>query len=69
VLSGTFNIGMGDTLDESKGQAVPAGGFFQTTKTMHHYAWFAEDTILQLHGIGPGGIVYINPADDPRKTQ
>ena len=42
---------------------------FQTPKTMHHYAWFAEDTVLQLHGIGPGGIIYINPADDPRKTQ
>jgi hypothetical protein len=69
VLSGTFNIGMGDTLDESSGQAVPTGGFFQTTKTMHHYAWFEEDTVLQMHGIGPGGITYVNTADDPRKTQ
>ena len=69
VLSGTFNIGMGDTFDESAGQAVQAGGFFKTPKTMHHFAWFDEDTILQLHGIGPGGITYVNQADDPRKTQ
>jgi hypothetical protein len=69
VLSGTFNIGMGDTFDTAAGQAVPTGGFFLTPKTMHHYAWFDEDTILQLHGIGPGGITYINPEDDPRKTQ
>jgi hypothetical protein len=23
--------------------------------------------VLQLHGMGPQGIVYVNPADDPRK--
>ena len=27
VLSGTFYVGMGDQLDESKAQEVPAGGF------------------------------------------
>jgi quercetin dioxygenase-like cupin family protein len=69
VLSGTFNIAMGDTFDESSGQALPVGGFFQAPKNAHHYAWFDEDTVLQLHGIGPGGITYINPEDDPRKTQ
>jgi quercetin dioxygenase-like cupin family protein len=69
VLSGTFNIGMGDTIDESSGQTIPAGGFLQVPKTMHHYAWFDEETVLQLHGIGPGGITYVNPEDDPRKTQ
>jgi quercetin dioxygenase-like cupin family protein len=28
VLSGVFNVGMGDKLDKSKGQALAAGGFF-----------------------------------------
>lgn len=27
VVSGTFNIGMGDTFDASKGAAMPAGTF------------------------------------------
>jgi hypothetical protein len=31
---------------------------------MQHYAWFTEDTVIQLHGIGPSGINYVNPADD-----
>jgi hypothetical protein len=30
-------------------------------------AWFTEETVLQLHGIGPQGVTYVNPADDPRK--
>jgi hypothetical protein len=31
-----------------------------------HYVWTQGETIVQLHGIGPWGITYINPADDPR---
>jgi len=34
---------------------------------MAHFAWFPEETIIQIHGLGPAGITYINPADDPRK--
>jgi hypothetical protein len=26
-----------------------------------------EETVIQLHGVGPWQINYINPADDPRK--
>ena len=68
VLSGTFGIGMGDKLDESKAELVKAGGFAQAAKGMVHFAVFPEPTIIQLHGIGPGGINYVDPADDPRKT-
>ena len=68
VISGSFNIGMGDKLDEAKGTSVKAGGFAKAAKGMQHYAWFTEDTVIQLHGIGPSGITYVNPADDPRKS-
>ena len=68
VISGTFNIGMGDKLDEKKGDAVKAGGFSLQPKGMVHYAWFTEETIIQVHGMGPGGITYVNPSDDPRKS-
>jgi quercetin dioxygenase-like cupin family protein len=68
VISGTFNIGMGDKLDEKNGDALKAGGFARAPKGMPHYAWFSEDTIVQLHGMGPQGITYVNPADDPRKS-
>jgi hypothetical protein len=33
-----------------------------------HYAWTGnEEGILQVQFVGPGGIDYVNPADDPRK--
>jgi quercetin dioxygenase-like cupin family protein len=67
VLSGSFNIGTGDKLDETKGMRVKAGGYSFVGKGMSHYAWFTEDTVLQLHGMGPQGVTYLNPADDPRK--
>lgn len=67
VLSGSFNIGTGDKLDEKKGEQIKVGGYSYVAKGMTHYAWFTEDTVLQLHGMGPQGITYVNAADDPRK--
>lgn len=67
VLSGSFNIGTGDKLDEKKGEHIKAGGYSFVAKGMTHFAWFTEPTVLQLHGLGPQGITYVNPADDPRK--
>ncbi len=68
VISGTFNIGMGEKFDEAKSAAVKAGGFAVAQKGMAHYAWFSEPTVIQVHGVGPFGITYVNPADDPRKS-
>jgi len=30
-------------------------------------AWNKEEVIVQLNGVGPWGVTYVNPADDPRK--
>ena len=68
VLSGTFGVGTGPTFDEKKGEVIKTGGYSFVAKGMQHYAWFPEATVLQLHGTGPQGITYVNPADDPRKT-
>jgi hypothetical protein len=46
---------------------LKAGGFAIAPKGMAHYAWFPEETVIQIHGLGPSGITYVNPADDPRK--
>ena len=66
VLSGTFHAGMGDELDASKGRAMPAGSFVVMPVGHNHFAWTDEETVVQLHSIGPWGITYADPADDPR---
>ena len=66
VLSGTFHIAMGDKIDKTKGESVKAGGFFTAAKGMQHYAWAETPAVIQVHGIGPFAITYVNPADDPR---
>jgi len=68
VISGTFHIAMGEKFDDSKGATLKAGGYAKVSKGMAHYAWFSEPTIVQVHGVGPTGISYINPSDDPRKS-
>jgi quercetin dioxygenase-like cupin family protein len=67
VISGAFHIGTGDKLDKASGTMLKPGGYAYVAKGMRHYAWFSEDTVIQLHGMGPQGIVYVDPADDPRK--
>jgi quercetin dioxygenase-like cupin family protein len=67
VISGMFHFAAGDKFDDSKGEALKPGGYAQAPKGVKHYGWASEETIIQLHGIGPQGIDYVNPADDPRK--
>jgi quercetin dioxygenase-like cupin family protein len=66
VISGTFHMGMGDKLDTSAGKTLPAGSFVVMPAGSRHFAYVNEETVVQLHGMGPWGINYVNPADDPR---
>jgi hypothetical protein len=69
VISGTFNLGMGEKFDQTATRAMPAGTFGFWPAEMRHYAWAKGETVLQLHGTGPWMIMYVNPSDDPRKTK
>lgn len=66
VLSGTFYYGMGDKLDVQNTRALGAGSVIVMPPKMNHFGWTREETVLQLNTIGPWGITYVNPADDPR---
>src|SRR5438477_12500121 len=68
VISGTFNIGMGDKFDEAAGKSLEVGGFVVLPAGMKHYAWSTGDAIIQIHGKGPFEIKYVNPADDQRNA-
>jgi quercetin dioxygenase-like cupin family protein len=68
VVKGTFKVGMGEKFDPSAMTPLPAGTFAALEPGTRHFAESQGETILQLHGIGPWDITYVNPAEDPRKT-
>jgi quercetin dioxygenase-like cupin family protein len=67
VLEGTFLVGMGATLNPAKFTPLPAGSFGMLPTGMQHFARAKGATVIQLHGVGPWSLSYVNPADDPRK--
>lgn len=68
VISGKFGIGMGDTFEAKTLKSLPQGGFTVLPATMHHYAMAQTAVVVQIHGMGPFAITYVNPSDDPRNA-
>jgi quercetin dioxygenase-like cupin family protein len=69
VLSGNFRMGLGEKFDEKALHDLPAGGFAVMAKGTRHFAQTKGATIIQVHAMGPWGLHYVNPADDPRQAQ
>ena len=69
VISGTFKVGMGDSFDESKMGAFPAGSFAFLDPDMHHYAMTSGEVVVQVHGKAPLQFNYVNPNDDPSRKK
>jgi quercetin dioxygenase-like cupin family protein len=67
VISGSFNMGLGDTLDTTKGKSLPAGSIFEMPATLHHFGWTDEETIIQEHGVGPLRVNYLSAAERSRE--
>lgn len=67
VISGVLNLGVGEKFDTTKTTALGPGSVSIMQPGTRHFAWCAEETIIQLHGVGPWTVTYVNPADDPRK--
>lgn len=69
VIEGTFYLGMGEAWDDAALVAYPAGSYVSIPTGHRHFAHFKEPGVIQLASLGPWGITYVNPADDPRKSQ
>ena len=67
VLSGTFALGMGDKFDKAAMKELPAGGYALLPAEMRHFAMATTNATIQVHGMGPFVLTYVNPADDPSK--
>lgn len=67
-LTGAFYMGMGGKFDAAQATMVlKPGDMMIMEPNTPHFAMTKEETIVQLHGPGPWSIVYLDPADDPRK--
>ena len=66
VVSGNFAMGMGDTFDAKALKSVPPGSYVLLPREMRHFAFSKTATVVQVHGMGPFQINFVNPADDPR---
>jgi len=65
VLEGTFVLHMGDTM-KSEPHELDVGGYHFLPAKMHHGAEAkGGTTIVQVQGMGPFDIHYVNPADNP----
>ena len=67
VISGVFYIGLGEQFDSDKLEAHPPGSVMVLPGSKYHFHWARSgEYVTQVSGIGPLGLEYVNPDDDPR---
>ena len=69
VIAGVFYIGLGDHFDAGGLYAYPPGSVIVLPGNTSHFHWARSgEYVTQVTAIGPLGIEYIDPADDPRHS-
>jgi len=67
VISGVFYIGLGKDFDESKLIANAPGSVLVLPGGQPHFHWARSgEYVTQVSAIGPLGVAYIDPLNDPR---
>jgi quercetin dioxygenase-like cupin family protein len=69
VISGQFAVGAGEKPDRAATKALPPASFVHLPAGMPHYALADGETVVQINGVGPFDVTYVNPADDPRNRK
>lgn len=67
VITGALLLGNGRELDRAQAQRLGPGGYAFLPREQFHFAWAEDETVFQVSAIGPFGITYANPGDDPRR--
>ena len=66
VIAGKFAVASGEKLDRESLKPLAAASFVHLPAGMPHYAWAEVESVVQINGVGPFDVVYLNPKDDPR---
>ena len=70
VLSGVFYIGLGEQFDPDKLTAYPPGSVIVLPGNTPHFHWAKSgEYVSQITAIGPLGLEYLDPKDDPRNVR
>jgi len=69
VIQGTFKLAMGANPKLADARVLSVGSYGVWPAGMVHAAWAEGETIVQVHGVGPWIINFVNPADDPRNAK
>src|SRR5262245_13061805 len=65
VLAGEWKLGFGKTYDAAKLHSFPAGSLYHLPGMVPHFqAAGPVETVIEIHGMGPGSIDFIDPKDD-----
>lgn len=67
IISGAFGMGGGEIHNRDSAPLLAPGGFVRIPAGMPHFAWTKDETVVQINGVGPFDVQYVDPADDPRK--
>lgn len=67
VISGKLHYGMSDKLDMSRAKTLTAGHTVNMKAKMNHWVHAPAPVTVQVSGMGPFQITYVDPKDDPRK--
>jgi quercetin dioxygenase-like cupin family protein len=69
VISGVFYIGLGEQFDADKLEAYPPGSVIVLPGDTAHFHWAKSGQyVTQVTAIGPLGLQYVAPTDDPRNA-
>ena len=66
VISGSFAMATGEKWDDKALHTMAPGDVMIMQPKTPHYAMSKGETIVQIHGMGPWSVNYVNPADDPK---
>jgi len=67
LLSGSLTIQSGEKVDPTSLKGMSPGSFIHLPAGMSHYLWAETESVVQVNGVGPFDVTYIDPKDDPRK--
>lgn len=64
VVSGAFNLGAGEKFD--KARTIPLyPGYVHWLDKSPYFGFTNEETVVEIEGVGPFAVNYVNAADDP----